>query len=52
MDTEDGYVYAVEHYSVIKKSIIMPSAATGMDLESYQPKQSQSDEKDKCITHM
>ena len=42
------YTYTMDHYSAIKKSEIMPFAATGMDLEN---KLSQT-KKNKSITYM
>ena len=34
MDKGDGLIYTVEYYSAIKNNVIMPSAATWMDLKS------------------
>ena len=33
MDKEDVYIYTMEYYSAIKRNVIMPFAATSMDLE-------------------
>ena len=34
LDSEDWYIYTMEYYSAIKKSDIMPFAATWMELET------------------
>ena len=41
------YIYTVEYYSAIKKSEIMPSAATCMDLEMITLNEVSQTEKDK-----
>ena len=41
------YVYIMEYYSAIKKNEIMPSAATGMGLETVILSQVSQTEKDK-----
>ena len=33
MDKEDVYIYTMEYNSAIKRNVIMPFAATSMDLE-------------------
>ena len=34
MDNKTWYMYTMEYYSAIKNNVIMPSAATWMDLKS------------------
>ena len=41
------YTYTMECYSVIKKSEILPFAATWMDLEGTMPSETSQTEKDK-----
>ena len=41
------YRYTLEYYSAIKKNEIMPSAATGMDLEILILSEVSQNEKDK-----
>ena len=44
------YIYTMEYYSAIKKSEIMPLAATWMDLEIIIPSEVSQTEKDKYHT--
>ena len=41
------YIHTLEYYSAIKKNEIMPSAATGMDLEILILSEVSQNEKDK-----
>ena len=43
MDKDVGYIYTMEHYSVMKRSETMPSAATRADLEVTLSEVSQRD---------
>ena len=43
------YIYTMEYYSAIKKSEIMPFAATQMDLEMIILSEVSQTEKDKCM---
>ena len=42
------YIFAIEYYSAIKKSKIMPFAVTWMDLETIILSKVNQKEKDKC----
>ena len=45
------YIYTTEHYSAIKKNKIMPSAATGMELETLILSEVSQKEKDRSSCH-
>ena len=47
MDEDDGHIYTMEYYSVVKKNEIMPFAVTWMDLEIIILSDKRQKEKDK-----